>query len=88
VVVDFGVLNDAALRLLRDVVYSACWQQWLLVLIAVVVARIFTHGLAGVREGTRPQCLIGPSARPCCTRSLEWPYDERKWPHEWTRAIL
>ncbi|MGO1201270.1 MAG: YczE/YyaS/YitT family protein [Dermabacteraceae bacterium] len=40
VVVVFGVLNDAALWLLRDVTFSAYWQQWLLAAIGIVIVGI------------------------------------------------
>ncbi|GAA4513865.1 YczE/YyaS/YitT family protein [Brevibacterium yomogidense] len=40
VVVVFGLLNDAALWLLRDVTYSTYWQQWLLVAIGIVVVGV------------------------------------------------
>ena len=40
VVVVFGLLNDAALWLLRDITYSTYWQQWLLVAIGIVVVGV------------------------------------------------
>lgn len=40
VVIVFGVLNDAALWLLRDLTYSTYWQQWVLAAIGIVVVGI------------------------------------------------
>lgn len=39
-VIAFGVLNDAALWLLRDVTASNYWQQWLLAVCGIVNAGI------------------------------------------------
>lgn len=40
VVVVFGVLNDVALWVVRDVSYSAYWHQWILVAIGIVLVGI------------------------------------------------
>lgn len=40
VVIAFGVLNDAALWLLRDVTASTYWQQWLLAVCGIVIVGI------------------------------------------------
>ena len=40
VVVVFGLLNDAGLWVLRDVTFSAYWQQWLLAAIGIVIVGI------------------------------------------------
>ena len=40
VVIAFGVLNDAALWLLRDVTASTYWQQWLLAACGIVIVGI------------------------------------------------
>lgn len=40
VVVVFGLLNDAALWVVRDVSHSAYWQQWILVAIGIVLVGI------------------------------------------------
>ena len=40
VVIAFGVLNDAALWLLRDVTASTYWQQWLLAACGIVIVCI------------------------------------------------
>lgn len=40
VVVVFGVLNDVALWVVRDVSYSAYWHQWILVVIGIVLVGI------------------------------------------------
>lgn len=130
VVVVFGLFNDAALWMVRDVGYASYWQQWLLVtlgivlvgigvavqvkaratplagegliltisnelirrfgakkpllfssmkiqfdvtlvLIAVILALIFTGGLAGVREGTVAAALLVGVVVRWTTRILE-----------------
>ena len=40
VVIAFGVLNDAALWLLRDVSATTYWQQWLLAVCGIVIVGI------------------------------------------------
>ena len=40
VVITFGVLNDAALWMLRDVTASTYWQQWLLAVCGIVIVCI------------------------------------------------
>lgn len=36
----FGLLNDAALWLLRDVTHTAYWQQWLLAAVGIIIVGV------------------------------------------------